>query len=424
MSAQLPAPAPSPSHAGVLRQFAQRALLVAAVVALVLSSDRIPGRRADATLPPPPPLPLPVSDAPLVMRGSPLEAPTRAPKRRPRPAAPAAATPVEPATPTWNVAVCLVGVVRSFQVPWMRKNIAANVIDADPAARFTLFALLTLRDTPRRGTRAAPTPTRDNVQDWLRKLSDRVDVAAVNFTDDAPLPATAQCNASGNASASSREALGPAADMVRRFALVEACFTALVVPHEQARHRRFDFVVRLRPDVAYALPLPLFSSVKSGHVLVSANHHTTSDHLWIARRDVAPAAFSAVQYLCFGMKRRELRAFAQEASSHERAHAWHWGNQVLTLQPSGGVVFLLVRYWEGIECRRLQHVAGDVFATYPALRYFDCRAANATYAMALHTEHVRDADRNRVARSPWCRDHVKRRADAGQPTDEVCLQRT
>jgi len=92
----------------------------------------------------------------------------------------------------------------------------------------------------------------------------------------------------------------PPKDSYPQLYKMAACFHTMVVPRERELKRRYDWVVRVRWDLAWLRPPPLIGLLRRDAVSLSYSFWPISDQFAVAPRPLAAAYFSAVDdfYAC------------------------------------------------------------------------------------------------------------------------------
>jgi hypothetical protein len=220
------------------------------------------------------------------------------------------AAPAQPATPSWRIAVCVVGEARGFAAACVHGSIHEHVVRALPGA-VTTFSCLSQTVV---GVRPGGVPDATGVKRTMLPPSSRAAVAVAaraigasfHWDETAELdliPKCVQPNLSTPLLQSS--AYG---GQVLQWARVRSCY-ARVVAHE-ASHGRFDYIMRVRPDAIFFAAWPinlaeeLSAAAQAGAALIplgglggNCYRACANDHMAIVPRAAAAAYFEGVYAL-------------------------------------------------------------------------------------------------------------------------------
>ena len=241
-------------------------------------------------------------------------------------------------------AVCFAGnAMGSFQQPHVRRFAKERLVDALGCAAVDSFFYLTLDNTQQRDDLLpAPNATVEAVHAAAREF-DPVSVT-VHLRDDSL----------GDDDDDAHAQLSKAA----------ACYS-LVEASELAARKRYDWVVRTRPDLAWVAAVPPVKSLYEDRVYVSQHSWPVGDAFFIAPGKLAREVFRAVDALgqdshCDASQVEEIgNAGVVESALHR-----HLASRKIPTQLYDGFAFVAARWREGGDCRALKqtHASACVLA--------------------------------------------------------------
>jgi hypothetical protein len=253
-------------------------------------------------------------------------------------------------------AVCFAGNAVGLMQPHVRRFAKERLVDALGCAAVDSFFYLTLDNTQQRDDLLpAPNVTVEAVHAAAREF-DPVSVT-VHLRDDSL----------GDDDDDAHAQLSKAA----------ACY-ALVEASELAARKRYDWVVRTRPDLAWVAAVPPVKSLYEDRVYVSQHSWPVGDAFFVAPGKLAREVFRAVDALgqdshCDASQVEEIgNAGVVESALHR-----HLASRKIPTQLYDGFAFVVARWREGGDCRGLKqvHVSACVLAANEGLVSDACQAA-------------------------------------------------
>ena len=226
-------------------------------------------------------------------------------------------------TETCRAAICFVGHVRSFLLPRVRDSIKKNFVEALGCETESFFYLATEADHGRNGT-------------WDSFRGADVDSEVVTFGPTTFHPREAplirhSCPRNGDQ------------DAYYQLYKNAACFEMIKQREQEAK--RFDWVLRARPDVAWITKIPPLSALAKGRIYLSTNYYPIADHVALMDRDLAAIYFSAIEtfYDC-------TDACPAVGGGPENVLFRHLVNKGVPVHIVDDWIFVVVRYFEGPNC--------------------------------------------------------------------------
>ena len=250
-------------------------------------------------------------------------------------------------------AVCFSGSVEgSFLQPHVRRFAKERLVDALGCAAVDSFFYLTLDNTQQRDDLLpAPNASIEAVHAAAREF-DPVSVT-VHVRDD---------------SLKSDEDAAHA-----QLSKAAACYS-LVEASELAARKRYDWVIRTRPDLAWVAAVPPVKSLYEDRVYVSQHSWPVGDAFFVAPGKLAREVFRAVDALG---QDSPCDASQVEGKSAESALHRHLASRKIPTQLYDGFAFVIARWREGGDCRGLKqvHASACVLAANEGLVSDACQAA-------------------------------------------------
>ena len=256
-------------------------------------------------------------------------------------------------------AVCFAGAVGSFLQPHVRRFAKERLVDALGCASVDNFFFVTLKaDKQRAWDDVAPTPNAsvDHFYAAAREFSPvsvAVHLREDSLSDDDDDAAHAQ------------------------LARAAACYS-LVEASELAARKRYDWVVKTRPDLAWVAPVPPAASLYEDRVYVAQHYWPVGDMFFIAPGKLAREVFRAVDALsqdsdCDVSQVGKI----QSAGASESALHRHLASRRIPTQLYDGFAFVPARGREGADCQALNqiHAAACVLVANDGLVSEECQPA-------------------------------------------------
>ena len=250
-------------------------------------------------------------------------------------------------------AVCFSGSVEgSFLQPHVRRFAKERLVDALGCAAVDSFFYLNLDNTQQRDDLLpAPNVTVEAVHAAAREF-DPVSVT-LHVRDD---------------SLKSDED-----DAHAQLSKAAACYS-LIEASELAARKRYDWVVRTRPDLAWVAAVPPVKSLYEDRVYVSQHSWPVGDAFFVAPGKLAREVFRAVDALG---QDSPCDASQVEGKSVESALHRHLASRKIPTQLYDGFAFVAARWREGGDCRGLKqvHASACVLAANEGLVNENCQTA-------------------------------------------------